>query len=84
MILDDGGDAPLLVHLGLRAERGDTAFLDRASNEEEEVLFAGDEDDTMTFLLGSREDAAEARRYLEFLHSPEAAAILRKHGFSPP
>jgi molybdate transport system substrate-binding protein len=27
---------------------------------------------------------AEARRYLEFLHSPQAAAIFRKHGFSPP
>jgi adenosylhomocysteinase len=40
MILDDGGDATLLVHLGLRAEKGDTAFLDKASNEEEEVLFA--------------------------------------------
>jgi len=40
MILDDGGDATLLIHLGLRAERGDTAFLDGASNEEEEVLFA--------------------------------------------
>src|ERR1700684_4149921 len=40
MILDDGGDATLLIHLGLRAEKGDTAFLDKASNEEEEVLFA--------------------------------------------
>jgi len=40
MILDDGGDATLLVHLGLRAEQGDTAFLDKATNEEEEVLFA--------------------------------------------
>ncbi|MFG1347459.1 adenosylhomocysteinase [Xanthobacter autotrophicus DSM 431] len=40
MILDDGGDATLLVHLGLRAENGDTAFLDGATNEEEEVLFA--------------------------------------------
>jgi adenosylhomocysteinase len=40
MILDDGGDATLLVHLGKRAEGGDTAFLDKASNEEEEVLFA--------------------------------------------
>ncbi|MFG1350512.1 adenosylhomocysteinase [Xanthobacter autotrophicus] len=40
MILDDGGDATLLVHLGLRAETGDTAFLDCATNEEEEVLFA--------------------------------------------
>ncbi|MBX3537270.1 MAG: adenosylhomocysteinase [Chelatococcus sp.] len=40
MILDDGGDATLFVHLGLRAENGDTAFLDKASSEEEEVLFA--------------------------------------------
>jgi len=40
MILDDGGDATLLIHLGLRAEKGDTAFLDGATNEEEEVLFA--------------------------------------------
>ncbi len=39
MILDDGGDATLLVHLGVRAEQGDTAFLDKATNEEE-VLFA--------------------------------------------
>jgi adenosylhomocysteinase len=40
MILDDGGDATLLIHLGLRAEQGDTAFLDKAMNEEEEILFA--------------------------------------------
>jgi adenosylhomocysteinase len=40
MILDDGGDATLLVHLGVRAEKGDTAFLDKATNEEEEVVFA--------------------------------------------
>jgi adenosylhomocysteinase len=40
MILDDGGDATLFVHLGLRAEQGDTAFLDHASSEEEEILFA--------------------------------------------
>jgi adenosylhomocysteinase len=39
MILDDGGDATLLVHLGARAERGDAAFLDSAQNEEEEVLY---------------------------------------------
>ncbi len=39
MILDDGGDATLLVHLGLRAENGDTKFLETPSNEEEEVLF---------------------------------------------
>ncbi|NJL08360.1 MAG: adenosylhomocysteinase [Methylacidiphilales bacterium] len=40
MILDDGGDATLLVHLGLRAEQGDVAFLDAPTCEEEEVLFA--------------------------------------------
>jgi adenosylhomocysteinase len=40
MILDDGGDATMLIHLGQRAEQGDVAFLDQAGNEEEEVLFA--------------------------------------------
>src|SRR5437667_11598162 len=40
MILDDGGDATLLIHLGLRAEKGDPKFLEGATNEEEEVLFA--------------------------------------------
>ena len=40
MILDDGGDATLFVHLGVRAEGGDTAFLDKADSEEEEILFA--------------------------------------------
>ena len=40
MILDDGGDATALVHLGARAEAGDTAFLDHPGNEEEEVFFA--------------------------------------------
>src|SRR5512147_698141 len=40
MILDDGGDATLFVHLGLKAENGDRDFLRHASNEEEEVLFA--------------------------------------------
>ncbi|MGB3810241.1 MAG: adenosylhomocysteinase [Parvibaculum sp.] len=40
MILDDGGDATLLIHLGLRAEGGDVAFLETASNEEEEILYA--------------------------------------------
>jgi len=40
MILDDGGDATMLVHLGLRAEQGDTTFLDNPGAEEEEVLFA--------------------------------------------
>src|ERR1700748_3676110 len=40
MILDDGGDATMLVHHGLRAENGDTAFLDKPENEEEEVFYA--------------------------------------------
>ena len=39
MILDDGGDATLLVHYGLRAEKGDTRFLDEPGNEEEEAFF---------------------------------------------
>ena len=40
MILDDGGDATMFVHLGLRAEKGDTAFLDKPSVEEEEIMYA--------------------------------------------
>jgi adenosylhomocysteinase len=40
MILDDGGDATMLVHLGYRAEKGDTAFLDKPGVEEEEILYA--------------------------------------------
>ena len=39
MILDDGGDATLLVHLGMRAEK-DPSVLDNPTNEEETVLFA--------------------------------------------
>ena len=39
MILDDGGDATLLVHLGARAET-DSSVLAGPQNEEEEVLFA--------------------------------------------
>ncbi len=40
MILDDGSDATMLVHLGLRAENGDIAFLDKPESEEEEVFYA--------------------------------------------
>lgn len=40
MILDDGGDATMFVHYGLRAENGDTEFLDSPGSEEEEVFFA--------------------------------------------
>jgi len=39
MILDDGGDATLLVHLGIRAEK-DPAAIARPASEEEEALFA--------------------------------------------
>ena len=39
MILDDGGDATLLVHLGAQAEQ-DESVLKNPGNEEEEVLFA--------------------------------------------
>ena len=40
LILDDGGDATMLVHNGLRAEQGDIAFLDKPTSEEEEVFYA--------------------------------------------
>jgi adenosylhomocysteinase len=39
MILDDGGDATLLMHLGRRAE-ADPSVLARPASEEEEALFA--------------------------------------------
>jgi adenosylhomocysteinase len=39
MILDDGGDATLLLHLGAKAEK-DASLIARPSNEEEECLFA--------------------------------------------
>ncbi|MGD9742698.1 MAG: adenosylhomocysteinase, partial [Dongiaceae bacterium] len=39
MILDDGGDATLLVHLGIQAEK-DLSVVAKPTNEEEEVLYA--------------------------------------------
>ena len=39
MILDDGGDATLLLHLGTKAET-DLSVLDNPGTEEEEILFA--------------------------------------------
>jgi adenosylhomocysteinase len=39
MILDDGGDATLLIHLGQRAEK-DIKVLGKPTSEEEEVLYA--------------------------------------------
>src|SRR5262249_51032504 len=39
MILDDGGDATLLLHLGARAE-ADASVLDQPTCEEERVLYA--------------------------------------------
>ena len=39
MILDDGGDATLLLHLGTRAE-SDPSVLENPTSEEEEVLYA--------------------------------------------
>ncbi len=39
MILDDGGDATLLMHLGKRAER-DPSVLDKPTSEEERCLYA--------------------------------------------
>lgn len=39
MILDDGGDATVLMHLGMRAEK-DISVLDHPSSEEERILYA--------------------------------------------
>jgi adenosylhomocysteinase len=39
MILDDGGDATLLMHLGIRAEK-DAAVISKPGSEEETALFA--------------------------------------------
>ncbi len=39
MILDDGGDATLLVHLGMQAEK-DASVISKPTNEEETVLYA--------------------------------------------
>src|SRR5690242_15836621 len=39
MILDDGGDATLLVHLGIRAAQ-DSSVIAKPTNEEEEALYA--------------------------------------------
>jgi adenosylhomocysteinase len=39
MILDDGGDATMLVHYGLRAEQGDVAFLEKPGSDEEVIFF---------------------------------------------
>jgi adenosylhomocysteinase len=39
MILDDGGDATLLIHLGIRAAK-DAKLIAKPGSEEEEVLFA--------------------------------------------
>jgi len=39
MILDDGGDATLLLHLGIQAE-SNASVIAKPTNEEEEVLFA--------------------------------------------
>src|SRR3546814_4350455 len=39
MILDDGGDATLLIHLGMKAEK-DLAVVGNPTNDEEEALFA--------------------------------------------
>src|SRR3989338_1138874 len=39
MILDDGGDATLLLHLGARAEK-DASLISKPTSEEERILFA--------------------------------------------
>ena len=44
MILDDGGDATMFVHQGLRAEHGDTVFLDQHNRGRGSLLRADQED----------------------------------------
>lgn len=39
MILDDGGDATMLMHLGMRAEKDPSVLADPGS-EEERIVFA--------------------------------------------
>jgi adenosylhomocysteinase len=43
MILDDGGDATMYILLGAKAEKA-TPFLDNPKSEEEECLFAADQE----------------------------------------
>ena len=52
MILDDGGDATLFVHLGVRAEGGDTVFLDKALALDREDGNAGGRDRGGRVVLG--------------------------------
>ncbi|MBL42872.1 MAG: adenosylhomocysteinase [Rhodospirillaceae bacterium] len=47
MILDDGGDATVLIHLGMKAEKN-LSILDNPQNEEEEVLFQSIKDKIKT------------------------------------
>ena len=91
MILDDGGDATLLIHLGARAEQGDVKFLETASNDEEEVLYAASKAFVATFTRAlAKEVAAEGIRVnavspsviaspmQERTTSPEAQEAARK------
>ena len=44
MILDDGGDATLLIHLGARAEAGDRAFLEKPTQRGRGSAFRRDQE----------------------------------------
>ena len=62
MILDDGGDATLLLHLGMQAETN-ASVLAQPTNEEEEVLFAAIKtrlDDKRRLVLDHRQGASAA------------------------
>src|SRR5437773_7917416 len=58
LILDDGGDATMLVHNGLRAEQGDTAFLDKPTSEEDDIFYAMDKRRMKTKLKGDYDEIA--------------------------
>ena len=73
MILDDGGDATLLVHLGIRAEK-DPSLISKPTNEEEEVLYKVDPQDQQ----GEARLVRQARRRDPRRHRGD------DHGRAPP
>jgi len=61
MILDDGGDATLLMHLGMQAE-SNAAVIAKPTNEEEEVLFAAIKKRSRTSPAGTTATAKNLQR----------------------
>jgi adenosylhomocysteinase len=80
MILDDGGDATMLVLLGSKAET-DPSVLDNPKSEEEEYLFAADQEAPRQgagFLFqGQSQHSGRVRRDHHRRHAPLSAARRR-------